>query len=140
MQRGNGHLLESCAMQQGLSRCMAPLMWLDRDEIVEALLLGPTDDGPGMSQHWRKKLHSWMMNWSPRRLRRLLHSPMNAQKSPNTKNQPSRLMHQVHPPSAMVSNSNSNQSQNTRRVRYRAKPRHLPTPNPDSPTTGSLQT
>ena len=28
---------------------MAPLMWLDRDEIMEASLLGPTDDGTGVS-------------------------------------------------------------------------------------------
>ena len=28
--------------------CMVPLIHLDGDEIVEALLLGPTDNGPGM--------------------------------------------------------------------------------------------
>ena len=38
-----------CNAAQDLQRCMAPLMWLDRDEIVETLLLGPTDDGPGTS-------------------------------------------------------------------------------------------
>ena len=35
-----------CDAAQDLQRCMALLMWLDRDEIVEASLLGPADNGP----------------------------------------------------------------------------------------------
>ena len=35
-----------CDAAWGLQRCMAPLMQLDGDEIAEASLLRPTDDGP----------------------------------------------------------------------------------------------
>ena len=37
-----------CEVAWDLQRCMAPLMQLDRDEILEASLLGPTNDKPRM--------------------------------------------------------------------------------------------
>ena len=39
-----------CDVAQDLQRCVAPLMWLEWNEIVEASLLGPTDNGPGAPQ------------------------------------------------------------------------------------------
>ena len=38
-----------CDAAWDLQRCMVPLMHLEGDEIMEALLLGPADDRPGMS-------------------------------------------------------------------------------------------
>ena len=35
-----------CEAAQDLQRCMAPLMWLDSDEIIEASLLGPAYNRP----------------------------------------------------------------------------------------------
>ena len=37
-----------CNAAWDLKGCMAPLMWLGGDEIVEASLLGPANDGPGV--------------------------------------------------------------------------------------------
>ena len=37
-----------CKTAQGPQRCMATLMWLDSDEIMEASLLGPADERPIM--------------------------------------------------------------------------------------------
>ena len=38
-----------CNVAQDHQRCMVPLMHLEGDEIVEASLLRPADDEPGMS-------------------------------------------------------------------------------------------
>ena len=43
-----------CDMVQDLQRGMEPLMWLEGDDILEALLLEATDNEPGVSQPQQK--------------------------------------------------------------------------------------
>ena len=65
---------------------MEPQMHLEGDEIVEASLLRPMDNRLRSPQHWYKRLYSLEMNWSPRRLRRLLYFTVNTwRKLPNPK-------------------------------------------------------
>ena len=49
-----------CKAVQDLQRCIAPLMWLDGDDIIEASLLGPGTDNRTHNalQPQRKKQYS----------------------------------------------------------------------------------
>ena len=88
-----------CNTAWELQRCMALLICLNKDEIVEASLLKPMDDGPRTSptlvekppQPWWRKLPSWGRNWSCKRLMRLLHPPINVWRLPSMRNQLSDL-------------------------------------------------
>ena len=74
---------------------MAPLIQLDMDEIMEALLLGPSNERPRMLPTLEEEAVLLGMNQSPKRLRRLQHLPLNTQKYQSLKNQLSSLMLQV---------------------------------------------
>ena len=75
-----------------LQRQMAPLMCLNRDEIVEALLLEPMDNEAGISLTPEEAAALLGRNWCCRRLKRLLCPPTNIWKLPSLRNQPSGLM------------------------------------------------
>ena len=108
-------------------------MWLDGDEIVEVLLLGPGTDGPRPPPTMKEEIYSWGMNWSPRRFRQILYPPWRPEvpkpeephKWSDTPNLPSPL--------SMASNSHSNWFWNTRRAWHWARPQYLLTPNPACP-------
>ena len=84
-----------CNAAQDLQGCMAPLMQMDGDEIVEALLLGLTDDRPRMSPTLEEEAILLGVNQEAQEATAF---PMNAQKPPNPRNQLSGLMVQAHLP------------------------------------------
>ena len=108
------YALQTCAERSGmltrvlcdsageLQRCMAPVMSLSGDEIVEASLLGPNvmNTEPLLLQ--RRKLPSWVRNLSHQRPPRP-HLSQNAWRSLNPQNPQSRLMLSLQsPPSKLM--------------------------------------
>ena len=65
---------------------MTPLMWLDRDEIVEASLLGPFNNGPGLPPTSEEEAVLLGDELEPREAQEATISPLNAQEPPNQKN------------------------------------------------------
>ena len=77
-------------------QCMAPLMWLDRDEFMEASLLGPTDDRIGGSPTLEEEVVLLGEELEPQEDSGGYYIPPEAQKSPNLKNHMSSLTLQIH--------------------------------------------
>ena len=61
--------------EQDLQRCMAPIKQLDGDEIVEASLLGPTDDRPITPLTTEEEAVLLGNELEPKKLQRLPHLP-----------------------------------------------------------------
>ena len=111
-----------CNAAWELQRCMAPLMWLDGDEILEASLLGPTDDGSGVPPTLEEEAVLLGDELKPQEATT---SPLNAQKPPKLKNLPKQSDAPSPPaPLSMTSNSHSDLPWNTRRAKCRARPQH----------------
>ena len=81
-----------CNVVCELQKYIAPLLSLNGDNIVEALLLEPTGDKPRTSPTLEKEAASWEKNWSCWRLQKLLHPYRNVQKLLIPRNLLSRLM------------------------------------------------
>ena len=79
-----------CNSARELQRCMAPLMHLSGDKIVEASLWGPQVMNMEPSLLQRRKLPSWVRNPSHQRSPRP-HPSQNAQRSLNPQSPQSRL-------------------------------------------------
>ena len=87
-----------CNAAQDLQRCMASLMQLEGDEIVRALLLGPVDNRPRVPPTSEEEALPHGDELEPQEAQEDTTSPLNAQKPPSLKNQPSSLMLQAHLP------------------------------------------
>ena len=114
----------SCNAAWDLQRCMAPLMHLEGDEIMETSLLRPMDNGP-----WTPAEEAVLLGDEPEPQLATAHpcehmeeTPKDAVKQSDTPCPPV--------PSAVVSSASSNQSHATRRAWHRAWPRHQATPDP----------
>ena len=85
-----------CDAAWDLQRYMASLMWLDGDEIVEASLLGPTDDK--LRVPLTSEEETLLLGDEPetQEAPKTITSPLNAQKPLNPKNHLSSLMLQAH--------------------------------------------
>ena len=76
VQRGQGHLPESCATQHGTFKGVwHPWCGWTGMKLWSLHYWDPQMTNLECPQYWRKKLYSWGVNWSPRRLQRLLHPP-----------------------------------------------------------------
>ena len=79
-----------CDVAWDLQRCMVPLMCLEGDAILEALLLGATDNKPWTSWPWQKMPHFWVMILHSKELGWLPHALLTTQRRPpSLKVQPS---------------------------------------------------
>ena len=122
-----------CDAAWDLQRCMVPLMHLEGDEIVEALLLGPTDDGPRTSPTLAEE--AVLLGDEPEPQEATTFPCEHLEETPKPEEPVEWSDAPCLPaPSAIASGSSSNQSRDTRRAQCRARPRHLATPDPlDNP-------
>ena len=108
------------------------MMHLEGDEIVEALLLGPTDDRPRTSPTLEEEAVPPGNEPEPQEA---IQFPCKHSEIPKPK-EPAEQSDTPCPPapSASASDCSGNQSQDTRRPQCRASPRRQATPNPlDNP-------
>ena len=122
-----------CKVAWDLQRCMAPLMQLDRDESVEASLLGPTNDMPWMPPTLEEE--AVLLGDEPE-LQEAQEVTTSSPECPQTP-ELEELTEQSDTPSLPVpspptSNSHGNWSKNMRSW-CRARLQCLPTPDPDNP-------
>ena len=104
--QGLQHCAERSGMPPGvlcneawdLQRCMVQLMCLEGGEIVEVSLLGPADDGPGMSLTLEEEAVLLGDEPDPQEAKEATTFPVNTQKPLNQKNQPSILTLHAHLP------------------------------------------
>ena len=117
---------------------MASLVQWDRDDIVEALLLGPGNDGPRMPQTSEEEAVLLGDELEPQEAQKFTTSSPEYPETPEPEEQTEQF-DTLSPPalSPTASNSHGYWYRNTRRAWHKARPQHPPTPNPDSPTTGS---
>ena len=87
-----------CNVAWDLQRCMAPLMWLDGDEIVEASLPKPADNGPGVCPTSEEEAVLLGDEPEHKESQEATTSSLNVQESLNMKKQLSSLTLQVHLP------------------------------------------
>ena len=122
-----------CDVAQDLQRCMAPLICLEGDEIVQALLLGPTDDGPRMSPILEEE--AVLLGGEPEPQEATVLPCEHPEETPKPEEHVEWFDTPCLPaPSAIASGSSSNQSWDTRSAQHRARPRCLATPDPlDNP-------
>ena len=119
-----------CNAAHDLQRCMAPLMHLDGDEIVEASLLGPTVNGLGMSPTPEEAVLLGN-EMEPLEAQEATMCPCECPGAPEPE-EPAEWSDVPCPtaPLAAAHNSSGNQSWDTRRPQHRARPRHLATLDP----------
>ena len=110
---------------------MAPLMHLDEDEIVEALLLGPTDNEPITSPTPEEEAVLLGDELEPLEAQEATSFPCEHPEAPEPEESAEWSDALCLPaPSATALGSSVNQSWDTRRAWHRARPRHLATLDP----------
>ena len=115
---------------------MAPLICLDGDEIVKALLLGPAGDGPRTSPTLEEEAVLLEDEPEPQEAKEATTFSCEHPEETPKPEEPVEGSDTLCQPvlSAVASGSSGNQSQDTRRAQHRARPRHPASPDPlDNP-------
>ena len=124
---GWGHLPRVlCDAAWNIQRCIASLMDLEADEIVEMSLLGPTDNGSRMSPTLAEEAVLLGDELEPQEAQKATTCPHEHLGAPEPK-EPAEQSYAPHPPapSATTPGSSGNQSQDANRAWHRARPRCL---------------
>ena len=122
-----------CRAEWDLQRCMAPLMWLDSDEIIEASLLGPANNRPITPPTTGEEAVLLGDEPEPQEALEVTTLPPEHPKTPKLEEAAEQSDTPSPPvPPPMASNSPGNHSWNTRRALCRARVQCLLTLDPDN--------